>query len=469
MSARKRVLAWLFGGVALLAVGIVAMFLLARGCTSGPPPPLVLSKETTWFTGPLLPDGGIDWVAAIAAEAREEGLKDEENGAPLLIEAASAFVSAWTFAEQQEPYASAPDSTNAYADIEEATEALERGELEAPHVDLLLRWLDANAAVFDRLRAAAERPGHFLTDAARPLSLVPTRERIRPYYEWIQAIRLRLAARAARGDIDGALADAATACALARRLGSPATSVEQMQAVSWEVAVLEQLLRFVRSGSKLPADRALAAVEARPPRWTGETALREALRAERLVATSHLDHARFADEAQLIPASDPDIATLRAFRRADPNPPFRRLQQLFDSLDQRLLDSARPAQDRLGELHAELERRYDASATSKHAFLQSMRYSLLSDDELALRFVDLMVRYQGRIIDRCIADWLSLTAKRDALLAELAFLAGAPARRDSWVGEPLVVTRNQEDGTIAVSGALIELARGLDPKFDEEE
>ena len=468
MNARKRTLAWLSGGVALMVVGTVVAFLLARGCTPDPPPPLVLSKETTWLTGPPHADGGIDWVAAIEAEARAAGLKDEENGAPLMKEALEGLLTLEAYVEAHEPSLHyQPGVVDDYG-VHDAVDAVGRGDLAGEQAAAVLRWLEAIAPALEQARRAADRPSWFVTVTKRPLDQMPTRAQLRNLYYVRTALRLRLMVRATRGDVDGSLVDAATASTLDRRVGSPATLFEQQEALDRETELLGTVLCCVRGAAMLPADRALAAVDAVPVRWSGEAALREAMRAERLYATSTLDTVRFIAVPAATRKEPAYMAMLRAFQRIDPNPGFRRLQHHFDELDRELLGSDRPAHERFDGACALMERKYEEIGASLPTKTGPLGFLLYPDDRLAELFPDEVAHYPMRFMHRFLASWLTFTARRDALLAELAFLAGASERRDSWLGEPLVVTR-KEDGSIEVGGALLEFARARDPEFDEEE
>ena len=474
-AAARRTARWLGGGVALMVVGTFVAFLLARSCTPAPPPKLVISKETTWFTGPLRPDGGIDWVAALEAEARAEGLKDEENGAPLMKEAVKAFLNAREWIEKSGRVPPpAPDSTSdaspdeSLGAITRAMKATARGDLGAPNVEAVLAWLDHCAPALENARLAMERPRWFLITRHRMLSSFPTFEELPLFALLLQALRLRIATRTARGDLDGALADAATACAAARVTGAPATLFEQSGAVAREAEVLEQLLRCVRATPALPAERAWEEATRRPSRWSGDAALREAIRAERLVLTSSIDaERRIAQPANRnFPAEE--RRAVDALQRIDLNPHFRRLQRTFDDLERRLLDGDRPARDRVDAALAALRELEDAGESAAPRNRHALTFLPSSDEDLVTRYFDRRLASFARFTVRGLHDWLAHLRRRDALLAELAFLAGAPERRDSWLGEPLVVTR-KADGSIEVGGGLIELARERGSKLELEQ
>jgi len=469
MNPKQKTMAWLGGGVALVVVGTAVMFVLARGCTPTPAPKLVISKETTYLTGPLLANGGIDWVAALEAEARAEGLKDEENGAPLMKEALEGFVNLEEFVENLSPTASDEERKATNEALDRALEALAQGQIDAPHIELLLRWLDACAPAFEKARQATKRPGWFLIGKERALSEYVTLELLEGLDDLTRALGLRVAARAARGDVQGALADAEAACAAARATGTPATLEDQDCALAREIAVLQQLLRTASATPPLPADRIWAIASQRQARWRGEDALRESLRANRIIVTSALDRLRVSDPGKH--GSDRKLWTrvLCALQLVDLNPLFRRLQQTFDQLEVLLLDGSRPEADRIGAARAWLDRLVRECRPLHVLELRpgALSSALMTNQQLAEIALANVLHDNCYLMYESLPEWLSLTAKRDALLAELAFLAGAPARRDSWLGEPLVVTR-KEDGSLEVGGALIELARERGSELDEE-
>jgi hypothetical protein len=146
---------------------------------------------------------------------------------------------------------------------------------------------------------------------------------------------------------------------------------------------------------------------------------------------------------------------------------FRRVQRTFDDFERQLFGSDRPASARIDAFAATMDVLIEACPPLLSLGTGRFDLWLHSNDDLADLLVDLMLGSAARMMRECFADWLASTARRDALLAELAARAGAPERRDSWLGEPLVVTR-KADGSIEVGGALIDLARERGAKDEKE-
>lgn len=466
----RRFALWLCGGIALVVAGTFAAFVIAGDWTPTPPPPLLFSKETTWFTGPLTPDGRIDWEAAVKAKAFPQGLADTDNAAIALEEALQGLLHPLEFRDLRRETAEAATAKGGAAvppeldeePLDAAIAAFGRSSSETPARELLREWLAASAPMLAKASAAMTRPSYFLAAGENALNAWPTETRLAALPELLLAFRLRIVDAARNGAVEAALADIASGFAVARAVGAPPTFFELTFALAREVELLEALATLLRDGAPLPPERVLAAVEARPARPIGEAALASGLCSDRWVLTSFLDAIRIAAAGEH-PRDDSTLAkAIEALPFADLNALFHRVQTTFDELERLLLGGGRPARDRLDGFLTELSRIRDECKPLAPQRAGPLGLMVLSNDQLAGLFLEDALHQTASVLSATVPDWLRLTARRDALLAELAARAGAPERRDSWLGERLIVAR-AADGALKVSGPLLDLAREFAP------
>ncbi len=456
----------LMGGVVIIVAATFAAFLGAKGCTPTPPPALVIARDTTWFTAPLLPDGGIDYPGALGAEFASRGVDATNNGAPLLQQALAQFVDPWSHATARAE--AGIDGSKLGGAIDAAIAAMQRGETAGPDATFLQPWLDASESALALAAKAALQPHclvaptGLLLERADPFPALPA---------LTLAFELRLAQAAARGSQESALADARTALALARIVAPPPTFGAQALALEREAGTLAQLCRSARGATPLPAATLLAQAELQPASGAGDSALREALLAARIEVLDQLT-AAWRGRAEIGP--DPQDGSAEAGQEharaasavgqalavADPNPVFRHANERFDALDAALLGSDRPLPARLDAFLARLDELLADGRPLPPQRTGPLGRALLSADQLAEHVVDVLLGAAAARLEAELLDWMAQVVACESSLAELATLADAPRRRDRLLGEPLTATM-REDGNCEVTGALLELRADL--------
>lgn len=421
----------LLGGVGLTVAGAIAAC-RASDRSAPAPPPLIFSRETTWLAGPTRPDGSLDFEWALLERARAAGWREEDEGVRPLFE---------------------------------ALDALRAGD--EP------RW-------FELARKAATAPVWFMCDMQPRCTLARSKDAddsgsLRRML--VQRVRERTAA----DDLDGALLAADTAVRLARRWFTPRGAITLAVTAEREAKLIAELVACTRLPKPLPADRLLACLDSIPEPGI-EAVLQELSLAERLLMTCGFDMARAEaaqdfDDRSSTPAKsgsgssgtsvmpqvrlDPCVAA--ALRNVDLNPHFRALQCAYDELDAALLAPGTPVEVRLRTACALLERwgvdGRPLTASEAAAFDQPTP----PHTEVVEHFFREERGLNARISRGAIHAWLAHLAKRDAALAELAALAGAPERIDSLLGRPLR-THVRDDGSVEVEGDVMRLADHVAPE-----
>lgn len=466
MSARgaKRLALWLLGGVGVLVAGTIAAFVIAGDWTPEPPPKLAWTKGATWFTGPLTPDGSLDWTAAVKAEAVAAGWREERDGGAALDEALRLLTGV------EETIRLLPGRGSDFslsANLDDGLQTIRSGNFDLATAALVLPWLDHCAPVFERARVAAATGQLWVGtgDDGTMVHVDPYSRRFSALDDLIKALACHAVERGLRGETAAARESAVTAWRLASLVPYPASALDQGRRVTRQATCLELLLNGGEAREALPAHELFPLFDSPPDRLDGEAAMLEALRLERWQATMQLIHVQ-----QRVKASDDieagDMTTaMVVFARADPNPLFRRLQAEFDRLEQQLALPEVPLAARFDAVLARLE-----ELEGQHRPVPPQRDGplgrlLVSDREWIDRFFVLYVASRAQGLEWGLVQWLHAVTRRDSLLAEAAARANAPERRDSLLGEPLMA-RQQADGSWQVSGALIELAKryGLEEK-----
>jgi hypothetical protein len=208
-----------------------------------------ISKETTYFTGPLKPDGRIDFVAAIN-EHFGEGVTESNNAARIIIPLVDS--SAWSVAEDRarvfaslglslEDFAEQPTLVEYRTYVDSLSLNLDQwneayiAALERPWTDdefpELKNWLDANREPLARVSEASRRD-HFHVPLIVP-SGEPSLAAIRlDHIQHMRGIARMFAARAhnhiAHQRWNEAWADVLTMTKLGRLVGQGPTMVENL-------------------------------------------------------------------------------------------------------------------------------------------------------------------------------------------------------------------------------------------------
>jgi hypothetical protein len=212
-----------------------------------------INHETTWVTEPLLPDGRVDYLAAVENHFGA-GVTSENNAAVPMIEAFGRAALPKNqprdgitnrlgmppvaeegpyFVREDEKLDAAPLTTQPWAG--------------AQHADVA-DWLKRNEIPFAKLAEASKRSRYYIpfNGGYRP----PLLEVQLPHLQLIRLSCRALAARAmmrfAGGDVDGARADLMTVHRLSRLVAQGAT-------------LIDQLVAFVCDGGASRAEQAIAA------------------------------------------------------------------------------------------------------------------------------------------------------------------------------------------------------------------
>jgi hypothetical protein len=311
---------------------------------------ITVSKETTYLTGPVRPDGTVDYLAALEARL-SKGVTPEDNAAVALLEAFGPSLSperarerAW--AKLGVP---APDEKGSYfialddfvasrapeimreqlgrkaeAELDEALKGPWRRE-ECP---LVAAWLAVNERPLAKIAAAAKRSRYYWPF----LTLTPKGKRrlminlVLPKLAACRYAGKALAARSMRrlgaGDVKGAWSDALTMHGLARRICQGPTLIERLVAIAVDAYACRAGAALATSGNLTgPQARAiLAEMEKLPPL----PPVVEAIKVERLFMLdsiafcASLGTSRFDEFAGT-------LAEMQGERAQEREGPFRRL------------------------------------------------------------------------------------------------------------------------------------------------
>ena len=269
--AFARLIRWLFWGA--MTLGLVISCWLSSQLW---PRPLVVGRSTTYLTGPLRPDGTVDYVAALDAKLAE-GVTYENNAAvPLIAACGPELIEAWHREEVFKrlglhvPESSAADlqSPDAFAKPWEQGDAA----VAALHVSvaralrspwrsednpMLAACLVHNRAALAHCVAGSQRSRFYLPlprkDDESYLS-TPTRS-----LQYLRAVAHLLALRTTwfigQGDINGALADTLALHRWARLMAQYPSIVSRLTAHAIESLAVDGDFLIILTG-QLSADQA---------------------------------------------------------------------------------------------------------------------------------------------------------------------------------------------------------------------
>ena len=256
---------------------------------------ITISPETTYVTGPVRPDGTINYVAALDRMC-SEGVTPENNAAPLLLRALGPdmldetvrrlildrldidlpedgdfFVTIGVYAEEHAPPTTQPQDRE---DEEETIGDRQAWSAEAPwsaeEFPVIAAWLEANEKPMALAIEATRRERFYLplVCPSRPESVIDMET---PSYLSHVGLGRALAARAMlkldAGDIEGARADLTACHRMARLLGQGPSLVARMVAIACESIACTGDIAVATSGKLTgPQARAfLAELESLPP------------------------------------------------------------------------------------------------------------------------------------------------------------------------------------------------------------
>lgn len=345
--------------VALLAV-IGAVVLWRSRVGRGPSPPPTVSRETTWLTEPLRPDGTIDYAAALDAEWGR-GVTPENNAAPVIArivggnlerftaeELAAAPEVEWPLVDfdawHDRRRRRAPDGSAQGVELD-AMEVFDAawtgGLLEPGHAQRIDEWLEEHEEALDRAPIAAARPRLFVRSGG---TLFGRAAMTAELSELAVAVALRARRAADRGEPDRAWRELDVAMrlvALAETQPIPAEQVDaaRLRRGTWECA---RTIAAVTAGVPTAA---LAALGRHRSGRSAMTAIRAMLQPERFGALEGVlaDARGFSAERLIDPGAGPRgsaAATGSAKFRLDRDAVCRRLNEWFDRLDAAVAASA---------------------------------------------------------------------------------------------------------------------------------
>ncbi len=267
--------------------GIFLVFLLVSPCSARPPQRRVsISKETTYITEPLRPDGYPDYLAAINRRLAE-GVTPENNAAVLFWQAMGpkeidAKIRAEYFRRlgvailpEEGKYFQSFDEYVASMSkqagqelseekIEQMYEQVLEGPWKAEQFPLVVQWLQANEKPMALIIEASRRPRWYnplvvgKQEEGEPemlgAALLPAASQMR---EAARTLRIRAMYRLGEGKIAEAWEDLLAMHRLARLMGQGATLVENLVAVAIETQACQAGQQFASDGN-LSAQQALA-------------------------------------------------------------------------------------------------------------------------------------------------------------------------------------------------------------------
>ncbi len=270
------------GRTALIVLGVLVVvgLILHWPTESG----FTISRETTYITGPLNPDGTINYVAALN-EMMSKGVTGENNAAPLLIRALGPSVLDVRirerllkllgiedlpengdyfvpFAEHLEMAPAQPSTRTAasYAAWEspqEIVEALGKRPWSSRERPDVAAWLKANENPLAMAAQATKRPRYCLpwvSESSNP-RLLKSLTVFPPYLTLAEALSARAMLRLDGGDVDGATADLLAVHRLARLLAQPPLLLNKLVALAMEESAPQGTIALANSG-RLAADQA---------------------------------------------------------------------------------------------------------------------------------------------------------------------------------------------------------------------
>lgn len=229
-----------------------------------------ISKETTVYTAPLKPDGYVDYIAA-SNQRRRVGVTKENNGAYDFVRVIDPddqwrfhkelgikksdlpprFVPWHEFVQEAVPEAP-PETVKKQMD---RRHELAVGPWKSEQGALVATWLQANKLQIDMLAQAARKPRFYIPWSAEDgmvvAVLLPAIQECR---ELSRTFLSRAMLRIGEGDTAGAWSDLQAMHALARRIGSGPTLIEQLVGIAIECVALNADVIFIQSTSLAPEE-----------------------------------------------------------------------------------------------------------------------------------------------------------------------------------------------------------------------
>ncbi len=432
-----------------------------------PRPKLVVSRETTWITEPLLPDGTVDYEAAWRAE-HSAGVTPENNAAPLLLAMLGADLAQFSEAER----AALPNDIPRFVDFDrwkydhekssptephaehigpdEALGALESGKVDSAGARLVGLWLDAISACLPQIERAVTLDHFFVPGEFRELAATWQ------LFEIYRALRGSAAVSFASGDAAAGFDHLRSGLRLARLQRSLGIHVHLFAAEDGEAWMWTSALRSARREGRVSAAVARDLIRAADPTDT-DARLLICITSERIRLLGALAVARSMSE------SKPSLFG-ELFARTDPNRTTRCWNEWMDRIEAACCTGSWSERfERVGRIQQQL---VEASVAAESP------WTLLSRDAVGDAGVDVIAKIISR---ESFEVMVPSTLGSERALIELAALAYAtetghdPKTSDdltpllfasSWrdrVTHSTVDFERAPDGTLVAHGPLTEL------------
>jgi hypothetical protein len=491
----------------IAALALAAFVGLRAWQWTRPEPALTVSRDSTFLTEPLRPDGMVDYIAAWNRE-HGTGVTASNNAAPLILAALGEELKCF----DDEVRAATPTVSRPFADscsweeshlpdegdasseesrpIDEIESMLERGVGSNGDVARIRSWLVEQQEALELGAEAAERTRWF--EPCRDSLRFPATHSAFDV-AWALVSRAQLESR--EGDWEDGLADLGAALRLVRLEASTASLAEQMfgealEPRAWRTA--RSIARTRRGGVTAAEFAKLYDVGDPVPL---EVRLREAMRWGRVAMLDDLDR---------LMREEPDASDLAIERAFDPGDfPPEMTDRATDDLSKRRRKRSelhrRVGLERLHRHHNAWWNRFEGALFGKGTWFERLRalsaldraarrsmiplvlpLFVLSPDQVAESIAATTAIVEINILRGAVSAILRTTADVDRTLAELAALAFVtetgrdPASTDDLT--PLVfekpfrdrVTgsalkfRRDEKGEIVAEGPAVELLRKLE-------
>jgi hypothetical protein len=244
---------------------VVVLFAVSAGAQTARPAtrPFIPAKDTTVVTGPLRPDGTIDYVAALNAICAK-GVTRENNAAVPLLEvfetdneksasalarervilgikpAATPLTPLRRFAERNWKEGDDLD----WHDAEDKLDELTKSVWKAGQLPVAAKWLEAVRQPLDRVAEASKRDRFdipYVCDVEPPTMLHVQYGYLSPMRGAVSALRARALLRLGAGDFEGFRSDTLAILRIGRLASHTPTLVEKLVAIGCERLGLETL------------------------------------------------------------------------------------------------------------------------------------------------------------------------------------------------------------------------------------
>jgi hypothetical protein len=468
--------------VAAIAGGVVAAFVAWRTYTwLRPPPKLVVSRETTWFTEPLDADGNVDY-AEIWRRRHAPGVTAANNAAPLVYAALGWDTSPFTAEERaglpkvESPFVSFEDWSDLHHDAfapavisEQDAAFAAQGELDAGEVGgsqerAITIWLEQVTPSLDVLNEASLRPRFHALDSS-PLAEDPSRLWL--LRDVAKALAWRAMRSSSRRESERAAADFGAALRLARQLRSNEGHVASLIASVCEEVVWSAVPKAAEKVGGLPAPCIREIADSGDP-VSVEAKIVESLDWGRITILHGIARPK---------ASETESWVAPVLAHLDPNDVARRLNAAFDEVDAAWRKDGDWSDriDRTVRLNERLTKRQRSQRSPPWLWDVVLGPATFAEDMCdyvaaqctaqhhwhLLVFVDGVARADCTLVELAAATFAHDAGRDPATSDDLTPSLFASPFRDRLTGSRVAFARD-ESGRLVASGPIVELKQRLD-------